>query len=436
MAPSHSTSRTRTKSTNTLGKTTGKTSTTKTKKSSPYDTNFEQHLVDRGIYPVRYNHLNGHAFQKPANEKEIRDALTRSRSSLSPSRFPDETFDDFVQANEDALSEDKVKETVYPILRGTTKIPSERGKLLANWAHLTDGSLVTAKPDAYDGANPAQIQPSVREDLASHILPSTQYNSPVLPNFFVEVKGPDGSAAVARRQACYDGALGARGMHSLQNYGAEESTTFDNNAYTVTSTYHSGTGSLHIYATHPTQPLDSKSSPDYHMTQLRSFAMTDTVETFREGVGAFRNARDWTKEQRDKLITAANTRALETQEHSQREASTESISESSSNSQLSSSSQGAVLQESGTSAEVGPGCKDQAKQPKRGRETSCSEPVAKRHPSAVGRLSLDQPVTMASSSAGFSVSSVGGDDQGDGRGTKIAENGSQSEYRKPSSAIV
>ncbi|EEH22025.2 hypothetical protein PABG_04236 [Paracoccidioides brasiliensis Pb03] len=33
----------------------------------------------------------------------------------------------------------------------------------------------------------------------------------------LEAKGPDGPLAVAIRQACYDGAPGARGMHSLQS---------------------------------------------------------------------------------------------------------------------------------------------------------------------------------------------------------------------------
>jgi len=32
----------------------------------------------------------------------------------------------------------------------------------------------------------------------------------------LEVKGPDGSAAVAKRQACYDGALGTQAMYTLQ----------------------------------------------------------------------------------------------------------------------------------------------------------------------------------------------------------------------------
>lgn len=48
------------------------------------------------------------------------------------------------------------------------------------------------------------------------------------------------------------------------------------------------------------------------MTQLGAFSTTDTnPETFRRGVGAFRNARDWAKEQRDRLIAAANSRVTD-----------------------------------------------------------------------------------------------------------------------------
>ena len=37
----------------------------------------------------------------------------------------------------------------------------------------------------------------------------TEYASVlVAPNFYLEVKGPDGNAAVAQRQACYDGTKG------------------------------------------------------------------------------------------------------------------------------------------------------------------------------------------------------------------------------------
>jgi len=45
------------------------------------------------------------------------------------------------------------------------------------------------------------------------------------------------------------------------------------------------------------------------MTQLRSFAMTDTADTFRQGATAFRNARDWKMERRDEAIKYANNKA-------------------------------------------------------------------------------------------------------------------------------
>jgi hypothetical protein len=46
--------------------------------------------------------------------------------------------------------------------------------------------------------------------------------------------------------------------------------------------------------------------PQYHMTQLRSFALTESAQSFRQGVGAFRNLRDLATDQRDKLIDQAN----------------------------------------------------------------------------------------------------------------------------------
>ena len=69
----------------------------------------------------------------------------------------------------------------------------------------------------------------------------------------MEVKGPDGSGAVAKRQACYDGAVGARGIHALRSFGVKDpKTVYDNNAYTITSAYHSATGTLQLFTTHPT----------------------------------------------------------------------------------------------------------------------------------------------------------------------------------------
>ena len=91
------------------------------------------------------------------------------------------------------------------------------------------------------------------------------------------MKGPDGSLAVARWQACYDGALGARAMHSLQSHGQEE-LVFDN-AYTISSIYHGG--QLKMF--HEPYFAANQFQRSAYVNQLRSFAMADTAETFRQG---------------------------------------------------------------------------------------------------------------------------------------------------------
>ncbi|KAM3502142.1 hypothetical protein MY11210_009160 [Beauveria gryllotalpidicola] len=140
------------------------------------------------------------------------------------------------------------------------------------------------------------------------ITPTSHARAPSVPNLFVEAKAPRGGADVAKRQACLDGAIGARAMHSLQNYGEDEQV-YDGNARTFSSTYHAGTGTLQLYAHHVTGPRAEEDRPEYHMTQIDSWGMTGNIETFRRGATAFRNSRDLSRRQRETLIEAANARA-------------------------------------------------------------------------------------------------------------------------------
>jgi hypothetical protein len=66
-----------------------------------------------------------------------------------------------------------------------------------NLDHLTDGTIAPAKPDLFYGARPEQLDRRVRTELGSRIIPSTQNDLPMAPNFFLEAKGPDGSLTVA-----------------------------------------------------------------------------------------------------------------------------------------------------------------------------------------------------------------------------------------------
>jgi len=272
-------------------------------KSSAYDPAFEQHLIDHGIYPEDYS--DDENTKEPDNWKEINARLAQRRESLSLSRFTRQSFLNFRKLSRDALTESVVMSKSFPVITGDAKIPSQQNIKFGNLKDLTDGSLTNAQPDFYDGSRPAALRSQIRNELDSYIVPSTNKSAPCLPNFFAEVKGPKGTIPVASLQVMYYGALGARGIHELRSH-VDPENTFDNNAYVITSTYHSTTGSLTMYTTHPT-PCEDPSRPiEYRMTHINGWCMTGNPDSFREGATAFRNARDWAKEKRDELITAAN----------------------------------------------------------------------------------------------------------------------------------
>jgi len=204
--------------------------------------------------------------------------------------------------------------SVIPIICGNADIPNQQNVLFTELEPVTTYDIaVKPKPDFFDGANLRDIDKKVRDkrdtnSLYSLIIPTKHSTFPVACNFFLEAKAPSGGAHVLRRQACYDGAFGARTMHSLQNYGFDE-PVYDGNAYTFSATYHAGTGTLQLYAHHVTAPTTPGGRPEYHMTQLRTFGMTDTRETFVGGATAFRNLRDLAEDHRNAFIATANERA-------------------------------------------------------------------------------------------------------------------------------
>ncbi len=283
-----------------IGRESGTSSSTR--RTSAYDPAFEQHLNDHGIYK------NNRA-QKPSNWAEINERLAQPRPSLSPSQFTEAAFEAFQQTTEDALTENKVMSKVFPIIAGTADIPSQENLRFGNLKDLTDGSITKAQPDFYDGACPEDLDKQIREELGPYIVPSTNTTAPCLPNFFTEGKGPNGGTPTCKNQALYDGALGARGVHELRSF-VDPETAYDNNAYTVTSTYHGGSGDLTIYTTHPTLCNDDRNLTEYRMTQLNGWKMTGNPDAFRQGATFLRNGRDLAEEERKKLIAAANAKAL------------------------------------------------------------------------------------------------------------------------------
>ncbi|KAH8427647.1 uncharacterized protein LDX57_005359 [Aspergillus melleus] len=296
--------------------------------TTPYSRNFEQHLIDHRIYLPLYPGQNIDDDNEPTNIAEIRRRLAAPRRSLDPTTFSEAEHSQFIRAHWAAQNEADVKASVFPFIEGSSTSRQQsvsRDTRFTNLAPITDGTIAQAKPDITYGARPEQLDREIRTQLNRHIVPLTNDSLPVAPNFFVEVKGPYGVPRVADRQACYYGALGARGMESLRSYqpGHRQQQQQHNsgpeprnNAYAVTATYASG--SLNLYTSHPTMPVatsqeveTSQRRPEYVMTPLRSFAVTSDVESFCAGAAAYRNARDWAGEVRDEAIARANGRLAE-----------------------------------------------------------------------------------------------------------------------------
>ncbi|KAJ6437515.1 hypothetical protein O9K51_10074 [Purpureocillium lavendulum] len=294
------------KSSNPLSNSSATPNTTSTKSTGPYDRAFQQHLIDHDIFPHGYEYPDGRLPPEPDNIDELRQILAAPRGSLSPSKFTTDDFRKFERADAHAAKERDVTTTVIPVIEGNAgDRKSVAGQIpFTNLDHLTDGTLVPGNPDLYYGARPEQLNRTVRSELNRMIMPSTQQDLPIVPNFSLAVKGPDGSLSVATRQACYDGALGARAMHSVQSYG--QTPTLDNRAYAITSIYHGGT--LKMYTSHPIPASNPNRECGFVTTQIRTWGLTGDADTFRQGAGAYRNLRDWAKKERDNAIEEANGR--------------------------------------------------------------------------------------------------------------------------------
>ncbi|KAH7148314.1 hypothetical protein EDB81DRAFT_841935 [Dactylonectria macrodidyma] len=274
-----------------------------TKGDTPYDANFRQHIADHGIFTVGYKYLDGRPLPKPENFKEILEALAKPRASLN--EFSEEDYDKHADIITNVSNEKHVMNSVITCLEGdaTENKFISGGVRFRNLSDITDGTLGDGTPDQYHGARPEQLHRTIRQELNKSIIPSTRKDLPITPNFFLEAKGPGGTLGVAILQACYYGALGARGIHNLRCYRSLASTAYDNKAYTITVTYVAET--LTIYAIHPIR-VDERT--ELIMTRLCAFALNGGLKIFREAATAYRNAIDWAAQQRNLVIRQVNER--------------------------------------------------------------------------------------------------------------------------------
>ncbi|KAF2123689.1 hypothetical protein P153DRAFT_401739 [Dothidotthia symphoricarpi CBS 119687] len=288
-------------------------SSSKTKNSSVYDQNFEQCLIDHHIFPPGYLRPQDEQFlPAPVNISDIQEVLQARRPSLDSLAY-DSDWRSFVKQHHASKLEIDVMKREFPLIQG-----GDDGSMgTFPWNNLNplfdpdeddeDKKLTAGNPDIYYGTRPELVDRRIRKTLDKFIIPSVSPGRPIVPNFAVAIKAPGGNVNVAKKQVTYDGALCARAMLHLASYGHPE-LDYHGLAHVITSRYQDGT--LHLYACHVGPPQNKGAPgpdglPEYITTSLCSFAMTNSVKTFCEGAAAYRNARDWCKEQRDILVRAA-----------------------------------------------------------------------------------------------------------------------------------
>lgn len=92
--------------------------TTKTASTTAYNRNFEQKLIDHGVYPPGYKYPDGQKLPKPNNWSELNERLAQSRASLSLSKFSEHQFEEFVEADLNASKEKPIIRLAIPVIEG------------------------------------------------------------------------------------------------------------------------------------------------------------------------------------------------------------------------------------------------------------------------------------------------------------------------------
>ena len=117
-----------------------------------------------------------------------------------------------------------IMKKVFPHIAGS-RFCSSRNQYFLNLADLTDGNIVRARVEIYDGAEHNKLDREILTDLRSFIKPLPAKIIPVVPNFFGVFKGSASGAIVPEQVARYFGAIGARGVQKLRSFAMEDSET-------------------------------------------------------------------------------------------------------------------------------------------------------------------------------------------------------------------
>ncbi|POS81696.1 hypothetical protein EPUL_006387, partial [Erysiphe pulchra] len=190
----------------------------KTKTTGPFDKNFVDLLEASGIYGFPYVGTEIKPSIVPLNLEEMIERANEPRPSVTPATIPSSVFESFKKTVLVAKKESQVVKHLVPILESGIRVENQgfQDTTFSNLEQFTDATieqraLVKGTPDRCYGSPFERLCEEVREDLNSKVVPTAEKTNPIAPNFFLELKGPEGHQVIADLQAQYYGALGERG---------------------------------------------------------------------------------------------------------------------------------------------------------------------------------------------------------------------------------
>ena len=269
----------------------------------PGDDAFAEHLIRYKISPEGCDSLQEMNDSKSGNFKDIGLMLRQEQSSLSTSSFSYEVYHRFEKTNRVRIGRAVADSLIFLLTGATDPECFARAIRFDFCENLTHGRLRRACSDLFSGAVSYSLEQDVLDDLSRLIVPSMIEDCSIASNFFLEVADEYDFAEALKWTASYYGALGARGILSLQNWGKDEESS-DGNAYTFTATFFDGT--LCIYATYSRASSGNIYSTEYHTTLLGSWVIIACLKDFQRGMIALHNIFALTETMREDLIAAAN----------------------------------------------------------------------------------------------------------------------------------
>ena len=248
-------------------------------------TNFAHHIAKLGaVYPRFYE-------AKPSNLNVLKARLKQTRTELA--NVTEDEVQRFRVLCEEAVNEATATPLFDKLLGSSDGFCSARQLDMSKLKKL-DNMIASCKPDICDGVPWLRLNDEIEEQVKQYIVPNELSDTPCLPTWFMEAKGPSRSPKKAKNQAMQAGILGERGVFQLRSK-FDPSHAMDGESHVITATLISQTQNVDVYCMH------RASDGRYIMTELISLKISD-LNSYKTAVTWLRNGREWAKDVRDSLL--------------------------------------------------------------------------------------------------------------------------------------